>query len=124
MRIFLEKSCKIAVSGAESSRHCDFAGFQGLCSRGSAPRSLGCYSCLLKQLCRVRFGVERFLLFSKITEVTNSKCSDFASFVLLRIYFSLQTLHFLLVGAQKYFLPRGVGYPRYATVATINWIVF
>jgi len=30
-------------------------------------------------------------------------------------YFSLQTLEFLLEGAQKYFLPQGAGYPSYAT---------
>jgi len=30
-------------------------------------------------------------------------------------YFSFQTLQFLLVEAQIYFLPQGVGYPSYAT---------
>jgi len=30
-------------------------------------------------------------------------------------YFSFQILQFLLVGAQKYFLPHGAGYPSYAT---------
>jgi len=29
--------------------------------------------------------------------------------------FSIQTLQFLLVGAQKYILPQSVGYPSYAT---------
>jgi len=32
-----------------------------------------------------------------------------------RTYFSLQLLQFLLVGAQKYFLPPGAWYPNYAT---------
>jgi len=36
--------------------------------------------------------------------VANSKCSAFASYAILH-YFSLQTRQFLLVGAQKYFLP-------------------
>jgi len=30
--------------------------------------------------------------------------------------FSVQTLQFLLVGVQKYFLPRGAGHPSYATL--------
>jgi len=39
----------------------------------------------------------------------------FCFFSRFRAYFSLQTLHFLLVGAQKYFLPPGAWHPSYAT---------
>jgi len=35
-------------------------------------------------------------------------------------YISLQTLQFLLVGTQKYFLPAGSGYPCYATDHTMS----
>jgi len=38
-------------------------------------------------------------------------------------YFSRQTLQFLLMGAQEYFLPQGAGYPSYVTDPQINVFV-
>jgi len=53
----------------------------------------------------------------KKTEVTNSKCSANASFGLLRLFFLLKTLQFLLVGAKKiFFAPGRRVFPSYATV--------
>jgi len=41
--------------------------------------------------------------------------SAFASSTFLRLFSTVNSEHFLLVGAQKYFLPSGAGYPRNAT---------
>jgi len=45
-----------------------------------------------------------------------SKCSAFASFALLHLFFTSNSVIFVDgEGAQKYFLPQGAGYPSYAT---------
>jgi len=55
------------------------------------------------------FSVKFILLLRKITQVSNTKCSTFASFILFCACFSLQVLQFLLVRAQKYFCSRAQG---------------
>jgi len=47
-----------------------------------------------------------------------SKCSAFAYFALLHVYFCSNSASFVERGAQEYSLPQGAGYPSYDTVLT------
>jgi len=79
----------------------------------SVPRLPLCYFRLLLQaLSSVFQALNVLYYFQKITEITHRKCS--VLFLQFCAYFSLQTLLYLLVEAQKYFLPPDACY-LYAT---------
>jgi len=76
---------------------------------GSAPVLQSCSRTYYYSFVECVSGVKRVLCLRKITDVTNSKiCSAFVFSAFLRL-FSLPTLQFLLVGAQKHFCPRAQG---------------
>jgi len=79
---------------------------------GIHPQTPGCYSRLLLQLCRCAFqALNAFYCYRK-------SAKEITANVLLSLLFApifISRSAILLVGAQKYFLPQGAGYPSYAT---------
>jgi len=54
--------------------------------------------------------------FIQLKKTSNySKCSAFASYALLHLFFNSSSVSFVEGGAQKYSLPQGAGYPSYST---------
>jgi len=51
----------------------------------------------------------------KKNKLTTVKCSVFVSFALLNLFFTSKSVVFVDKRMQEYFLPRGTGYPSYAT---------
>jgi len=110
MRSFCTKSCKIAAASGAPPPKARLPQAAG----GSAPRLPCCYSRL--------YWYSFIMTFLALKN--SSKNTANALFLLLPRfcpYFSFQILHFFLVGAQKYFLPKGTGYPSYATAGVVQF---